>query len=265
MTKWHLIVRQNDFLSIDASVISRRRLTGLSVQEIENIPMVADGLSVAMSNLFDISVEDSDADSDEDQIVIEGDLSHFHALASGHDSGEFQLIGDVGNHLASGMKGGAVTVTGNAGDFACAARGASRVGMQGGSVLITGNVGDYCGHRMRRGTVVIGGNAGNFTAASMVAGTIAIGGMFGTDLGFSMKRGTILLSDGDRLVEQADQHANRFSEPARYEPSFLSLFRSDALSAITKDFDEFPVFRTRADRTTGGQGEVIFALRVPMA
>lgn len=261
MTKWTLSVRKNDYGSVDGSVISRQQFSQCSEAEILGMPIVADGLEIPLRELADLIVESAE----DDRIQIDGHLSNVHFLASAHDAGTFTIDSDVGNHVATGMTGGVVEINGNVGDFLSAPRGAQRVGMRGGLVKVTGDAGNYAGHRMRRGTILVDGNVGDYAGASMVAGTLAVAGSIGCDLGIAMKRGTILLRNGADLVQQADKNSVRFSEPARYEPNFLSLYDQGSLSAIMKAYEGQPVFRTRADRSVSGQGEIIFALNVPMA
>jgi hypothetical protein len=72
----------------------------------------------------------------------------------------------------------------------------------------------------------------------------------------------LILANGIGLIEQADQlgtgPSSRFSPPVRFDPGFLHLYRDPDFKTLTRPLRRLPVFRTRADRTIGGQGEIIF-------
>lgn len=258
MTRWHFCRREDGHHSIDASAIRRRRMAGKSLQEIEDFELIADGQPVRLGDLFELAIDESDLD----EILMEGDLKQVHGLGAEHDQGDFQVQGSVGNYLACGMTGGTLSIDGGAGDFVAAPCGPHKIGMSGGVVKIAGNVGNYAGHRMRRGTLFVQGSAGSMLAASMVAGTICIGGPTGENLAVGMKRGSLLLADGSGLIRQADEMGDgpvsRFSRPTRFDPGFLALYRDKLFHDLTRPLRRLPVFRTRADRNFGGQGEILF-------
>ncbi|MCO8120449.1 hypothetical protein NHH03_01775 [Stieleria sp. TO1_6] len=265
MTAWHFVRRSGPQRSIDATAIRRRDLAKMTLGEIESLPMVADGNAVALGELFSV-VADLDAS---DQVVIEGDLKNVHGIAAGHDQGEFLVRGSAGNGLGSGMTGGSVLVEGDVGNFLAEPIGAHKIGMSGGSISVTGNAGDYAGHRMRRGTIVIGGSVGAMLAASMVAGTIFVAGPVGENVGVGMKRGSLLLANADEFVAQADADSlgacRRFSTPQRFEPSFLALYQDPRVLNVIGQMQRLPLFRTRADRSVGGQAEILFTVSAATA
>lgn len=270
MTRWHFRRRAADAgdswqHSIDASPIRRQSLSEKSESEINSLELIVDGLPVQLGDVFKVSVHSSDVS----QIVVEGELADVHGLGTSHDQGDFQIIGSAGYGIGSGMTGGTLSVDGDAGDFVGGPIGARKVGMSGGVVKVSGNVGRYAGHRMRRGLILVSGDAGAMLAASAVAGTVCVGGQVGDHLAVGMKRGTVLLSNPAGLVSQADAmsgaSSSRFSPPMRFDPAFLSLYTDPLFGEITQPLRQLPVFRTRADRTVGGLGEVIFPAGAELA
>lgn len=258
MTHWHFQRRVSEYQSIDAANLRRSWLSDQSIQQIESLPLIADGQSISLGELFDVCVEPSEFDL----VTVKGDLASVHGLAAAHDRGPFRIIGNVGNHLGSGMTGGSVSVEGDAGDFLAGPLGARKTGMSGGEITITGQAGNHVGHRMRRGTVMVGGAVGDLLAASMIAGTICVGGTMGDQLAVGMKRGTVILANALGLVRQADsldsRGEGRFSSPVRFDPGFLSLYKMPGFQDLVHPLWQLPVFRTRADRNVGGLGEIIF-------
>ncbi len=274
MTRWHLHCRAQapehatgDAArhSIDASNIRRSWMAGKQAAEINELEICVDGRRVRLADWFELTI----AESETDQVVVEGPLKNVHGLAAMHDRGEFQIIGPVGDYAACGMTGGTVCVQGDAGDFVAAPHGARRSGMSGGVIKINGSVGNYAGHRMRRGTLLISGSTGTMLAASMVAGTICVGGETDEGLAVGMKRGSLILANASAMVRHADQLEDiakgRFSSPIRFDPAFFNLYGDRLFRQITQPLERLPVFRTRADRTVGGLGEVIFASTAEMA
>ncbi|MCA9138286.1 MAG: formylmethanofuran dehydrogenase subunit C [Planctomycetales bacterium] len=270
MTRWHFRRRASESgkpltQSIDASAIRREWLCEKSESEINALEITVDGLAVSLGDVFELSI----ASSEDTQIVIEGELDEVHGLGTLHDQGDFRIVGNAGHGIGSGMTGGTLSVDGDAGDYVGGPYGAHKVGMAGGVIKITGHVGSYAGHRMRRGVILVHGNAGQMLAASAVAGTICVGGHVGQYVAVGMKRGTIVLANSSGLVNQADEmggtSSNRFSPPMRFDPAFLNLYRDPMFDEITLSLRQLPVFRTRADRTVGGLGEVIFPAGAELA
>lgn len=268
MTRWLFRRHDGDPFSghqcaIDASGIRRSWLSGKSESQICQTDLVADGKAVPLGELFDVEIQESA----QDQILVAGDLANVHGLGAMHDDGEFRINGDVGNYLGCGMTGGQLTLQGGAGDFVGAPLGARKVGMSGGTICVQGDAGDCLGHRMRRGTIIVNGSAGKLLAASMVAGTIGVAGTLGAHLAVGMKRGSLILASGTALAEQVDREPGarrRFSSPVRFDPGFLSLYQDPRFTEVMTPLMRLPVFRTRADRSAGGIGEVIFPASAEM-
>lgn len=249
----------NASAGIDASAVQRRWLAGKNESEILSLELVVDGRVTTLGELFDVAIESAD----HDQLVFEGDLQSCHGLGTNHDRGEIHIHGVTGHYVGAGMTGGKILVHGSCGDFAGAPGGARKTGMAGGSIIVAGDTGDYTGYRMRRGTITVGGSAGNFVAASMVAGTVCIGKEVGGHLAVGMKRGTVVLAgakDGwDEFGSAGNAIASRFSSPVEFTPGFLNLYREETIHEMVGAMAERAVLRTRADRTVGGLGEILFA------
>ena len=255
MTLWSFIRRDTDPVAIDASPIRRSFLAPSSEDAIRALTLICDGSRVALGDLFDVSVEDSPSDV----IFVQGNLATVHGLAAEHDHGLYLIEGHCGNYVGCGMTGGRVIVKGNAAEFAAAPYGANKAGMSGGCLEILGDCGQYAGHRMRRGTLAIAGTTGDFLAASMIAGTIAVRHQVGARVAIAMRRGTLLLlSPGQPFIDETRLNTDRYSMPTRFDASFLSLFRKGTIAELTAGLDAKSLQRTRADRNTGGLGEILF-------
>ncbi len=262
---WRFILKSHASQNIDASTIQRRVLVDQSATAIGALKLTADGRPHLVRDLFEVDMQQSAAsqqqrDGDLIEISVAGEgLQHVHGLGSCHDQGRFTIHGNAGDRVGSGMTGGQVQVNGNVGDHAGGPSGIAKTGMRGGELDITGDAGDYTGHRMRRGRLMIEGGIGRFAAASMIAGTLVIGGQSAGDLGAAMKRGTVILVQAESFISQQDhQRGSRFTLPMRFDPHFLSLIRDRKFTDLTRPLRRLPVFRTRADRSVGGQGEIIF-------
>ena len=71
------------------------------------------------------------------------------------------------------MTGGHVAIRRDAGDQAAGPAFGETMGMKGGLLTIGGDAGELLGERMRRGLVVVGGKAGDYAGGRMIAGTLA--------------------------------------------------------------------------------------------
>jgi formylmethanofuran dehydrogenase subunit C len=91
------------------------------------------------------------------------------------------------------MSGGSITIAGDAGERAAGIAVGETLGMRGGQLTINGNAGPLLGERMRRGFVIVGGNAGDYAGGRMVAGTILFKRGVGRYAGFGLRRGSLIL------------------------------------------------------------------------
>lgn len=265
---WRFVLKAHASKSIDASPIQRRTLVDQSAAAIGELKLTADGRPHLLRDLFEIDIQQATAEERQpdqeagDTIeIVDSDtgLQHVHGLGTRHDQGRFTILGSAGDGVGRGMTGGRVRISGSVGNHAGGPSGIAKTGMRGGELLVGGDAGDYAGHRMRRGRLMVQGTIGRFTAASMIAGTIVVGGQSSGELGVAMKRGTVILVQAESFIARQDhQRSNRFTPPTRFDPQFLSLIRDREFRDLTRPLRRLPVFRTRADRAVGGQGEIIF-------
>lgn len=208
-----LTLRQAPPLRVDLRGLLPAALAGLSVAEIERLPVGHGRLQLPLAEFFSVQVTDSaDAPDGGPELRLIGDCSRFDRIGTGLAAGRIVVEGAAGDYVGAGMSGGEVQVHGHAGllaacemaggllrvdgdvgDFAAGALPGSMDGMRGGSFVVGGNAGQRFGDRMRRGTAVIHGDAGELLASRMVAGTIAVAGRVGAHLGYGMRRGSVVL------------------------------------------------------------------------
>ncbi|OYP28391.1 formylmethanofuran dehydrogenase subunit C [Rhodopirellula sp. MGV] len=251
MTRWTLTLQPHPFQRIDASTLRRSWLADKTQAQIEKSTLVADGMPVPFGDLFRILVNESETD----EIIIEGDAERCDGLGALHDRGVFRVLGHVGDYAGASLRGGTLLIGGSAGHFVGAPLASRKSGMSRATIEITGDAGDYVGHRMRRGTIVIAGSAGTHLASSMVAGTIAVGSDIGHQPCIGMRRGTVFLP-GASTASLFDSKLT-FSAPFDYDASFLSLYQSPMMRRVLHPLIDNVVKRIRADRSVGGQGEIL--------
>ncbi|WP_168564930.1 formylmethanofuran dehydrogenase subunit C [Crateriforma spongiae] len=197
MKSWKLSLRQKPRQRIDARVIGLQAFATMTIDQVRRTRLSVGHESVELAEYFKVE----DRTSERPCIIVEGDLSQFDHLASGHHGGRFEIQGNVGHDLASGMSGGEVIVHGDAGDRVGGPVDHGRVGMSGGKVVIAGDAGRRAGIRMRRGDLWINGDVMPGVGAWMIAGTIVIGGRIvasgddGGRVGYGMRRGTIVCGE----------------------------------------------------------------------
>lgn len=215
---------------LEADCISPDRFAGLTLSEIERLPVFHGNRQVALAEFFTVSGQPGNI------IQMHGDLSRVKHIAAGMTGGEIHIDGNAGAHLGVGMLGGTVIVAGDAGDWvgpemrggrivvrgsaghlAGSAHRGSSVGMTGGEIIIHGNTLNEVGNGMRAGLIAVGGNCGDFAGVNMLAGTVTIFGTAGIRAGASMKRGTIIAMQTLELLPT-------FSFACTYHPPFLPLY-----------------------------------------
>ena len=94
------------------------------------------------------------------------------------------------------MRGGLLTIGGEAGERLGGPLAGETEGMNGGVIHVLGGARARAGDRLRRGFILIEGDAGDYLGSRMIAGTLAVGGRAGALPGYLMNRGTILLAGG---------------------------------------------------------------------
>lgn len=215
---------------LEAGILAPNKLNKLSPAEIAKSTLHHGNTPSTLADFFSVS------GTADEELILEGELSHIKHIGAGMTAGKLLIHGNVGAHLGAGMQGGTIRVEGNAGDWVApemsggkiyisgnaghmvgsAYRG-SAAGMTGGEIIIKGNVGNETGHAMRNGLIAIGGNTGDFTGVNMLAGTITVCGNMGIRNGAGMKRGTIISMQDTEMLPT-------FSYACRYHPTYLSIY-----------------------------------------
>ena len=93
------------------------------------------------------------------------------------------------------MTGGEIAIDGDAGERAGGILVGETLGMKGGLLTIGGNAGPLLGERMRRGFVIVNGDAGDYAGGRMIAGTILVKHRVGRFAGYGLRRGSLILLD----------------------------------------------------------------------
>ena len=219
-------------IPVEAECLTPDQLAGKTPAEIESLPVQHGNTQVPLAEFFQVA-----GDSNDGEIVVEGDCSRVKWIGSGMKSGRITIHGSAGMHLGAEMTGGEIVVHGHAGDWvgaemrggrihvhgnaghlAGAAYRGSRLGMRGGVLLIDGQAGNEIGSTMRRGLIAIGGDTGDFPGVSLIAGSIIVFGQPGLRAGASMKRGSLICCGGRPALLPT------FRYDCCYRPAFLPLF-----------------------------------------
>jgi formylmethanofuran dehydrogenase subunit C len=215
---------------LEAENISPDTLDGLSVAEIEALPIYHGNQQAALGDFFTV------AGTANGEIELEGDLEKVKMIGARMSHGRMVIHGDVGMHLGTGMSGGEIIVEGNAGDWAGAEmaggvleikgnagdalaanyRGTD-IGMLNGEIIVHGSAGTEVGSAMRRGLIAVGGDTGDFTGVNMLAGSIIVLGNLGWRTAAGMVRGTIVSMNDTRMLPT-------FTYATTYKPSFLRIY-----------------------------------------
>ncbi|HMM53620.1 MAG TPA: formylmethanofuran dehydrogenase subunit C [Candidatus Desulfobacillus sp.] len=267
-----LTLRQPPPGRISLAGILPQRLAGLSLAEIERLPLRWGGQTPALGEFFRASGAPGP------RLAFEGMDARFADVARGMAAGECDIEGDAGDFVAaelsggrvtvrgsvgrlaaSGMRGGLLHVRGDAGERLGAALPWLAAGMQGGRVVVEGRAGARCGERLRRGEILVGGDAGDFCGALMVAGTLAVGGRLGAHAGYAMRRGSLLLFGAEPAP------APGFVETVCAAESFLALLHASwhketVPEALAARLDAATAWRGRrwlGDLASDGRGEII--------
>lgn len=273
MSQWHLKLKTQPSLRLDLRSVNPAALANLSQREIEQLPLPSGNHLTPLGEWFSVQA----LDSDQTDLLIEGDLSQVDRigwqLASGHvgvqgpvgdyvgaamTGGHLTVHGSAGVLAGCEMAGGHLTVNGNVGDFAASTLPGSMDGMRGGQLVVHGNAGDRLADRMRRGSVVVHGSVGDFAASRMVAGTVAIAGGCGAHPAWGMRRGSLVFATRDE--RQRPQPSATFV-PALVDAAVFWQLLSRDLARHGGAFAALParpVRRWLGDLATDGKGELIF-------
>ena len=195
-----------------AAPLIPERLRGLNASAVAGVKLRCGGETVAVGDLFEVS----GAGTEEEALVVAGELRRFDGIGAGMSSGEIEVRGDVGAWAGAEMSGGLLRISGDAGARLGAAYPGARVGMTGGEIIVAGNAGEEAGAGMRRGLVAVGGRTGAGAGLRMLAGTVIALGGIGKEAGLGNKRGSLVSGRG---VEPLPVYA--FA--ARFRPPALQL------------------------------------------
>jgi formylmethanofuran dehydrogenase subunit C len=163
------------------------------------------------------------------------------------------VLGDVGAWAGAEMAGGLLRIFGAAGDRLGGGYPGARSGMTGGEIIVSGDAGEEAGACMRRGLVAVGGRTGNGAGLRMLAGTVIALGGIGKEAGLGNKRGSLV---SGRPVEPLPAYAfaTRFQPPAVR----LQLRRMRELGVTVDDaLIRGTWVRWSGDRTELTRGEIL--------
>lgn len=253
---------------VNCSALTPNNLNNLSMTEISALKMTQGNTTKTVSELFEISGEDTKnivfentgndnlelayigANMTTGSITVKGNAGVYCGL--GLQGGTIHCLANTADFAACNMVNGLLKIDGNTGDFLGGATAGLRKGMRGGVVIVKCNAGDRAGDQMRRGVILIEGDAGNYCGSRMIAGTIGVLGNVGKYAGFSMQRGTLLFANTPSL------HAT-MQNCGMHTLSFLNL--------MLKSFNQFDtpfaalnlqrVQRFVGDAATNGNGEIL--------
>lgn len=211
--------------TVDCRQLIPNVLAGCSNKEIRNLLLPCASLEpVTVTDVFDISGEDAS------NIIFKNTSTKI----------SLQL-----DYIGYGMKGGQITIEGNAGDFLGA-------NMQGGILICQGNVKERTADNMRRGIILIDGDTGAYCCSRMIAGTVGVYGHAGPHLGYGLRRGTILLN------KQVDIPATWLDCGMHTLPFINLLFSAfKPLASKFSNLNNTRVQRWMGDASQTGKGEIL--------
>jgi formylmethanofuran dehydrogenase subunit C len=225
------------------------RLRALNAAAVAGLELRCGGDRIVVGDLFEVS----GAGSEEEGLVLDGDLRRFDEIGAGMASGEIVVRGDVGAWAGAEMSGGVFRIFGDVGARLGAALPGARVGMSGGEIVVTGDAGEEAGAGMRRGLIAAGGQTGAGAGLRMLAGTVIALGGIGAEAGLGNKRGSLVSGRPVELLP-AYAFATRFHPPALglqlHRVRELGLNVDDALLRGTWS-------RWSGDRTALTRGEIL--------
>lgn len=263
----------HDTVPLEVEGITPDVTAGLSLAEIEKLPIFQGNRAAVLGDFFTVS-----GSPDDERITWEGVLERVHWIGAGMTRGAMLVAANAGRHVGSRMRGGRIEVRGdvsdwlggemlggtiqvwgNAGHLVGGAYRGSPRGMTGGTLLVHGSAGNEVGHGMRRGLIALGKNVGDLAGMNMLAGSILVFGNCGIRHGAGMRRGTIAL-----LGEEPFQPLPTFRRACRCCLEFLRvidhLLRRHAFEAPFS-LSDLPIDLYHGDLLEDGRGELL--LRTP--
>ncbi len=249
---------------LDLSPLVPAKLKELKSKEIEALVVGTTRDKLRVGDLFKVKGEaggavafaGTDARCDkigagmkEGEILIEGDVGAY--LGAGMKGGKIRVKGSAGALAGASMAGGEIAIDGDSGERTAGILVGETLGMRGGLLTIGGNAGPLLGERMRRGLVIVGGDAGDYLGGRMVAGTIIVKRRAGRFAGFGMRRGSLI------LLEEPKELLPTFGDSGVMEFNYLRLMehwlretgRAISLGARAR--------RLMGDQAALGKGEML--------
>ncbi|MGH6734659.1 MAG: formylmethanofuran dehydrogenase subunit C [Methyloceanibacter sp.] len=193
---------------LDLSPLVPERLAGMSVKDIAKLAIgttretltVGDAFKVKGKNAESIRFVRTDARCDRigaglkgGEIVVEGNAGAY--LGAGMKKGKIAVTGSAGVLAGASMSGGHIAIGRDAGERAGGVLTGDTLGMKGGFLTIGGNAGALVGERMRRGLLVVSGRAGDYAGGRMIAGTIVLKRGAGRYAGYGLRRGSLIFME----------------------------------------------------------------------
>ena len=251
---------------VSAAGLIPERLSGLSVGDIERLPLSLGNRRERVGDWFRVQIGDPTrvvfegrcgrldhigADMNSGTVTVEGDAGAY--LGLGMRGGEIAVAGAAGYGAATDMRGGVIRIRGSAGDAVGGSVAGAAAGMRGGAVLIAGNAGAQVGQRLKRGLIVVSGDVGPLCGAEMIAGTVVTGGTVGANPGVAMRRGTII------ALGRAAMIGPTFADCGVHDLVILKLLARHLVAAGAGSLaSRFVPFRRWAgDAAVAGKGEIL--------
>jgi formylmethanofuran dehydrogenase subunit C len=232
-----------------AAPLIPERLCGLNAAAVAGVHLRCGADTVALGDLFEVS----GAGTEDDDLVLAGDLRRFDGVGAGMSRGAVEVHGDVGAWAGAEMSGGVLRIDGDAGARLGAAYPGARVGMTGGEIVVSGDAGEEAGAGMRRGLVAVAGRTGNGAGLRMLAGTVIALGGIGDEAGLGNRRGSLVSGAAARTLPS-------YEFAARYRPPALrlQLLRARQLGlAVGDELVDGTWARWSGDATELGRGEIL--------
>lgn len=221
-------------LPVEAEALRPDRLAGWTAAAVARLALPVGNTTAEAGELFRVEGRGDPGDP----LVLRGDMPGVRRIGQEMTDGLLIVEGNVGDHLAAGLRGGVVEVRGNAahragtglrggllrihgsaGDHLGSARTGDRAGLRDGTILVHGSIGAEAGGTMRRGLIAVRGAAGDGLGRDLIAGSILAFGPVGRQAGSGMKRGTLALFD-----RSEPRLPPTFRPSCDYRPPFLTVY-----------------------------------------
>src|SRR5438046_6619854 len=105
-----LTLKEAPSVPLEAEMLTPDTIASLTMDEIRALPVYLGKRQRRVDDFFAVDGEAGD------ELEIRGDLRRVKWIGRGMTRGRIHIQGDVGMHLGSAMQGGAIEVSGDAGD-----------------------------------------------------------------------------------------------------------------------------------------------------